>query len=317
MKKFLKIALRVVLSIIAVIALVLTTTTVVNAVATGSEKSRIDTYGQLVPVDGKNMNVVISGSGENTIVLIPGFGTASPALDFSPLIKRLETENRVVVVEPFGYGLSDQTDKERTSENIVTEIHEAVSGLGLEKYVLMGHSIAGIYGLEYANKYGDELTAFVGIDSSVPTQPGMDVQFPTGAMQAAKFLGIARIITELSGDTLAGMDFDEHTKDQMKLIAFQNNLTDTYVDEMKHIYPNFVEARRLTFPQTLPVLLFAQADNKSVAGWVELHEEQAATVDNGTVVLLDADHYLHHSKSAEIAADFEAFMADLNAGVTP
>lgn len=42
----------------------------------------------------------------------------------------------------------------------------------------MGHSIGGIYGLEYAKKYTNEVSAFVGIDSSVPEQGGMDVKFP-------------------------------------------------------------------------------------------------------------------------------------------
>lgn len=35
--------------------------------------------------------------------------------------------------------------------------------------MLMGHSISGLYGLDYVNKYPDEVSAFVGLDSSVPT----------------------------------------------------------------------------------------------------------------------------------------------------
>lgn len=33
----------------------------------------------------------------------------------------------------------------------------------------MGHSILGVYGLEYVNHYENEVSAFVGIDSSVPS----------------------------------------------------------------------------------------------------------------------------------------------------
>ena len=62
------------------------------------------------------------------------------------------------------------------------------------------------------------------------------------------------------------------------------------------------------------MLLFAQRDNPTVAGWLPLHEEQAASVDRGEVVPLDADHYLHHTKSREIAADVDRFLATPGVG---
>ena len=50
----------------------------------------------------------------------------------------------------------------------------------------MGHSISGIYGIDYVNKYPNEVSAFVGIDSSVPTQGGMDVEFPIKTLNSLK-----------------------------------------------------------------------------------------------------------------------------------
>lgn len=99
---------------------------ITNVISSNAEAKRIEPYGQHVSVDGKNMNVFIQGDGPDTVVLLPGFGTASPALDFKLLIDELSPHYKVVVVEPFGYGLSDATKKERTSENIVSEIHEAL-----------------------------------------------------------------------------------------------------------------------------------------------------------------------------------------------
>ncbi len=51
------------------------------------------------------MNVYIHGQGEETVVILPGFGTAAHALDFKPLIEELSPNYKVVVIEPFGYGL--------------------------------------------------------------------------------------------------------------------------------------------------------------------------------------------------------------------
>lgn len=178
----------------AVLAVGLATTTVVNAVASEGESHRIESYGQKVSVDGGEMNVLVTGAGQENVVLLPGFGTSSPVLDFGPLVRDLATDHRVIVVEPFGYGLSDGTDKERTTENIVQEVHGALEALDVDRYTLMGHSIAGIYGIEYASRYPEEVTAFAAIDSSLPGRQGVDTMFPTGSISAAKNLGLLRLM---------------------------------------------------------------------------------------------------------------------------
>jgi pimeloyl-ACP methyl ester carboxylesterase len=316
----------------AVLAVGLATTTVVNVVATAREKDRIESYGQTVTVDGRQMNVQVTGDGPD-VVLLPGFGTASPVLDFGPLVTDLAEDHRVVVVEPFGYGLSDGTDVPRTTENIVSEVHEALQALDVDRYVLMGHSIAGLYGIEYATRYPDEVTAFVGIDSSVPGQPGMDTQFPTGLMGAAKSLGLVRVLSAIAGDGLDGAQgtdggdgttasagsrgsdatdgpvYSDHLREQMRMLSNKNSLSSTYRDEMAHIPTNFERALGSTFPADLPLLLFVVAHNEKNPDWLPLHEQQAAEADDGTVVPLDGEHYLHHTHAPEIADTFRTWEA--------
>jgi pimeloyl-ACP methyl ester carboxylesterase len=314
MKKFLRIVLTGVVALVALVLAGLLTTTIVNTAASASEATRIEDYGQRVEVDGRRMNVRVAGEGDQTIVLLPGFGTGSPVLDFSPLTDELASTYRVVVVEPLGYGLSDQTDVPRTTANIVSEIHEAVSALGIDRYVLMGHSIAGISALDYVERFRDEVTAFVGIDSSVPDQPGMDVSLPVDALRAAKALGITRLVTALSGDPYPDPPYDQHTREQLGMISQRNTSSATSSDEMSRIAANFRAAKGKTFPSDLPVLLFVQRDNPTVEGWLPLHEDQAASVIHGEVVPLDADHYLHHTKSPEIAAGVGRFLAAAGVG---
>ncbi|ACZ23671.1 predicted hydrolase or acyltransferase of alpha/beta superfamily [Sanguibacter keddieii DSM 10542] len=308
MKKSAKRALVAVAAVGAVVVLGLTTTTVVNAVASARESDRVEAYGQTVTVDGRHMNVQVTGQGPD-VVLLPGFGTASPVLDFAPLVADLSTDHRVIVVEPFGYGLSDGTDVERTTENIVSEVHEALQQLDVDRYVLMGHSIAGIYGLEYTTRYRDEVTAFVGIDSSVPGQPGMDASFPTGLLGAAKTLGLARVVTAVAGDGLDGTVYPDEAREQMRMIGNRTSLSSTYLDEMSHISTNFEDALGRTFPEDLPLLLLVVEHNEKNPDWLGLHERQAASVADGTVVPLDGDHYLHHTLSPEIAETFRGWAA--------
>jgi pimeloyl-ACP methyl ester carboxylesterase len=312
MRKPLKVTLLTIGVIVALPVLLLATTSIVNAVATKSDLDSITPYGTLLPVDGKKLNVVDSGKGSETIVLLPGLGTAAPALDFQPLIAKLDDSYRVIAVEPFGTGLSDQADTPRTAANIAREVHEALQYLGVDRYVLMGHSIAGIYALEYSAKYADELIAYVGIDSSVPDQPGSDEPTPTEGLAELRDLGILRVLSALSGDTYAGMPYDEHSKEQMRLLTTKNSTAPTLLDEMRRSRANFASVSGATFPATLPVLLFVVKDDPEIAGWVELHERQAASVERGQVIPLDGEHYLHHTKSAEIARDTTAFLDSLS-----
>ncbi|MCR8842620.1 alpha/beta hydrolase [Paenibacillus sp. SC116] len=307
----LRIILKSIGVIAAIIGIFLAIVFTVNIISSKSEQGKIESYGQLIPVDGKQMNVLIEGQGEETIVLLPGYGTGSPVLDFKPLIEELSPFYKVVVIEPFGYGLSDGTEKERITDHIVSEIHEAVQQLNIDQYILMGHSIAGIYGLDYVHKYPNEVKAFVGIDTSVPTQPGMDVTFPIKTFKLLKQSGLLRLMMNVSGDAYDGLPFDDRTKEQMRMISLKNAYETTILNEMEHISTNFKGAHSLTFPKDLPLLLFIQGNNPPVEGWIPLHEAQVKDSEHGKLIKLDGGHYLHHTQSKEIGEQFRAFMNEI------
>jgi len=313
MRKPWRIALITIGAIVAVPVLAVATTSIVNVVATNVEAGDITPYGEKVSVDGKNMNVLVSGTGDETIVLLPGLGTAAPALDFQPLIAALDDTYRVVAVEPFGTGLSDQTDVPRTAENITGEIHEALQQLGVDRYTLMGHSISGIYALTYTAAYQDEVTAFVGIDSSVPDQPGSDEAIPTSVIVTLGNLGITRILSGIAEDPYAGLPYDDATKTQMALLTNRNAAAPTLVDEMDRTPANFAGVSGATFPASLPLLLLVATEDADVDGWLSLHEAQAASVDHGELIELPGSHYLHHTLASEIAQDVRTFLAGIPA----
>lgn len=311
MRRPLKIVLLALGAVVALPVLLLTTTSVVNLVATQAELARIADYGKRIPVDGKRMNVVSSGSGDETIVLLPGLGTAAPGLDFGPLIDELDQRYRVVAVEPFGTGLSDQTEVPRTAANIAREVHEALQYLGIHRYVLMGHSIAGIYALTYSAAYADELVAFVGIDSSVPDQPGSDAPSTADGLPVLRDLGVLRALAALAGDPYAGLTYTDEAKEQMRILATKNGTAATMLDEIDRTGANFASVSGARFPASLPVLLFVVADDPELPGWRELHDRQAASVDRGEVIPLPGEHYLHHTQSAAIARDTTEFLQTL------
>ncbi|MGG2054076.1 alpha/beta hydrolase [Lysinibacillus pakistanensis] len=295
--------------IVIALAFFLAIVFIVNIVCNKFEQGKIGSYGQPVTVDGKDMNVFIQGEGEETIVLLPGYGTAAPALDFKPLIDELSPFYKVVVIEPFGYGLSDLTEKERSTENIVSEIHEALQQLQIERYILMGHSISGLYGLDYVNKYPDEVSAFVGLDSSVPTIS--EKKIDSSIIRTIKLLkksGLARLQVKLSDDPYAELPYDEKTKEQLKILKHKNMYNPSQLNEAEMMYENFKAAKNLSFPKNLPVIFFIQANHPVTDRWVPEHQKQIKDSVHGKVMTFEGDHYLYRTKAQEIVENFRAYM---------
>lgn len=312
-RRWRRILLRTIAILVGVVALFFLIVFATDRIATRVEASKIEPYGQKVSVDGKNMNLLIRGKGPETVVLLPGYGTAVPARDFEFLLQELEKDYRVIAVEPFGYGLSDETDKERTTAKIVEEIHEAVHQVGADRYVLMGHSIAGLYGVDYVQKYRDEVIAFAGIDTSVPTQGGMDTDLPAGFFGFMKESGLLRLALKLNGDPYEALGYDKQMSEQIRLITYRVSNNSTLRNEMTHIAGNFREAREANaqFPADLPLILFVNEDDDAQPNWIELHKAQAEHAEKSQMILMHGGHYLHHKNSPEIAAAFKAFMSEI------
>ena len=112
--------------------------------------------GELVEVDdGSRMHVYSREAypGEPTIVFLAGIGLGEFLYEFESVWEPLSEDVNVATVDYLGYGFSDSTSKERTSQNVATEVHDALHGAGVQgPYVLVAHSIGGLYGLEFAGR---------------------------------------------------------------------------------------------------------------------------------------------------------------------
>lgn len=307
LKRIGKTFLKIIIGIIVVIGILLAGIFTAHRLSLRSEAKKIEDYGQKLAVFDGTMNVAIDGEGPETVVLLTGFGTASPRLDFTPLIDELTEHYKVVTIEPFGYGLSSQTGRERNLENMAEEIHEVVKQLKLEHFILMGHSISGLYSLEYVNQYPGEATAFVGIDSSVPKQPWPG--YNSVPMDLLAKSGIMRAFLKISGGEKPKDEAEAHRSEQMHMITMKVTGNETLAREATSLSNSFVEAQQLAFPKDLPVLLFAD-EGSAVKDWTELHQEQVDSVTNGKLVLLEGSHYLHHTQSKRMAEEMEQFLGD-------
>jgi pimeloyl-ACP methyl ester carboxylesterase len=290
--------------------------TVVNAAMERAEKSSTPAYGERVPVKGGALNVWRNGGEGQPIVLLSGLGTAAPGLDFAPLARELDGFN-VIVVEGFGYGYSDMEGPPRTNENISTELHEVLARLQVRQpYVLAGHSIAGFYMLDYANRYRPELSAVVGIDATIPKPGDGQVPEPESGFSLERALavtGIVRAVTFLAPGLLdpEGGAYTEDELQRMRLMANWNFANPAVADETARIANNAASLRGVTYPGDLPVLAFiADESPDSTATKVSAAQNLLDNVSRHQVVTVEGGHYLHHTQSARMAGEIRAFLGN-------
>lgn len=287
----------------------------INFILTKYEKATYEPPGDLIEVDGKKMHVYSKGQGNHTILLMPGLGTAAPVLDFEPLVDKLAVTNKVVVVEPFGYGWSDLTEKERSVENIVEELRTALKNSENEgPYVLMPHSISGIYSMYFANAYPEEVEAVIGIDLTLPQM--LDYYGETAPTMPSYLsylapAGVARIaLSVMPKDFLPiaekGTYSDENLK-MTKAISTWNGYNRNVVSEANEIQENIEKTEVMNFPEELPIMIFTPEDHK-----VTFYETQLTDASDSKVVLLEGHHYLHWSRFEEMSEAVNEFLDSLS-----
>lgn len=262
---------------------------------------------------GESINYTFYDSpSEDVAVILPGFGCASVHYEFDAVAKGLTDKYKIIMFEPLGVGLSDETKRERTSENYCKELHELMEHLNYKKYTLIGHSIAGLYALKYSEMYPDELKSFVGIDATVPDQInyGPKSTKPKNVYSTYKLMrtffvntGIYRVLNELSfKETLKKIPTITSKEDKKKALAIYNTniLSDTQMNEIKNMEQNSKDSISLKFPENIPVLYMLSNENcKVIPEWEKLHKDIITNKDS-KVLILNGPHYLHNENLEDV-----------------
>lgn len=122
------------------------------------------------------------GHGAPTVVLQSGLGDGRDP--WSPVLQALRNDYSVFAYDRPGYG--DSTATPPTPRNpcgIATELHGLLQSAGIKPpYVLVGHSIGGLYQYAFSRLYPDEVAGIVLVDATHPLHlRKMQVEVPVMA----------------------------------------------------------------------------------------------------------------------------------------
>ncbi len=97
------------------------------------------------------------------IVMLHGFGVSGHMFD--EFAERMQDRYRLFALDQRGHGDSDWSESGDYSRDAFVEDLEGFrQALGLEKFVLIGHSMGGLNAVSYVNRYPGHVTALVLVD---------------------------------------------------------------------------------------------------------------------------------------------------------
>lgn len=297
----------------------------------------------LVSAGEIELNVPVFGS-ENpshTVVALPGSGDSAfvPAMkvfaDFMP------EDVQLAVVERPGYGLSDVGKEDMTVEYVVESSRAALKSAGIaQPYILMPHSLSGVYATWWVNTYPDEIEGVLFLDSVYDPDEEMQI-LPNFYDKLFNWMGTTGVYRMLATEDIMPMQatwlppsqqdnavtmynyrlYNKSKMSELVLIddSMQKAWDSIHETDMPKIYlytdPNSIE-------DTKEMLRFSLGDEYDALTDAEIEEYDAARTDvnaekraeyaeklgNCELVQIPASHFLYLHKPEETAQQLERLL---------
>lgn len=253
---------KILFSLAALAVLLVVSGAAFEAVASYQGANKYPPEGKLVDVGGFKLHLQQQGTGKPVILLETGSGLASSS--WNDLPKKLADYGTVVTYDRAGYAWSDKALTARTGSNIVRELYTALKKEKIEgPYVLVGHSLGGMYSRLFAQTYPAEVGGVVLLDArpedfTKETAPffeaaGLDpitVNTPSASTLALlKRLGIIRL---MENSVLPGLS--EAEQDRAMNVELQPKFFQAQEQELKNL-ASLEDAIRGQSLEDLPVTI--------------------------------------------------------------
>jgi formylglycine-generating enzyme required for sulfatase activity len=215
------------------------------------------------------------GSGSPTVVFEAGWNDAGET--WSLVQPEVAKYTRACAYDRVGLGESDPGPEPGTYLQAVIETHVLLGKAGIEDpYILVGHSLGGMYMLLYTHQYPNEVVGLVLVDSSHPDsfERNLAVMPPESPDDSES--------VQFYREWFSTTDKDPTLKPE--------HLVPGSLGDLPLVVLTVPDKQRA---DDVPVELSAQFDQI----WVELHEGLALMSSNSThIIVEDSSHFIQHDQ---------------------
>ncbi len=155
------------LGLLVVLAALIALGFILQTVAEASDRQAYPPPGQMVDVGGHRLHILCTGEGSPTVILEAAGGHFSAT--WALVQSAVEPSTRICAYDRAGYGWSEPGPEPRDAQRIASELHQLLGSAGIEPpYVMVGHSVGGVYVRVYNAQYPGEVIGMVLVDATHP-----------------------------------------------------------------------------------------------------------------------------------------------------
>ena len=260
------------------------------------DRRRFPPPGMLVDVGGHRLHLLRSGTGGPTVVLESGLGCTY--LDWTQVQQEASKFAEVCSYDRAGRGYSEPGPRPRDAGRIADELHALLARAGIRPpYVLVGHSLGGLYARVFADRYRADVCGIVLVDAP-PEDQG--TRWPARSFAARACLEIrwrlfqlnpllARLgILRILGKPWASRrGMPRELRQRERALGLQSRAYDWIFDESSAIAATEAEAGRSEALGDLPLAVVTAAhtpdlSDQTYASWLEMQRGLCRLSSNST-----------------------------------
>ena len=291
------------LALLGLLALALTWGATYEALARRRFASQPSLTGARVDIGGRSLHIDCRGTGSPTIVFESGLGPRG-ALDWTLVHDELAQTSRACSYSRAGILASDPGVGVRDANAVVGDLHALLTRAGERPpFVLVAHSLGGLFALTYTRKFGSDVAGLVLVDTLHPDSirqmeaAGLHVPLGLHELQIASALSWTGLVRFLLGApeedanyeiaSLAGMRAELEALDQSLMQAGELRELGSrpvYVLSAGQVEEELLVEAHFTAEQGNEFLAIKQRLNEAQASWSSHHQYE---------VVADAMHRIH------------------------
>jgi pimeloyl-ACP methyl ester carboxylesterase len=248
--------------------------------------------GRTYDIGGRSLHLTCAGTGSPIVVLVSGTGSMSSS--WARIMPGVATRTRVCAYDRAGQGWSDDAPHPQDGAEMAADLHQLLAVAGEHgPYLLAGHSLGGVYSLDFTAKYPADVAGLVLLDSSSPEQftamPDFKGQYEMirraySVAPSVARLGLGRLVSSSMFSNLP-----EPAAGQVRAFETSSRGLENARDEIARYRDAMRQAREVTSLGGKPLVVVTATVGES-KGWAAAQEKLAALSTDAVHLTATASH---------------------------